>query len=105
MRRSVPPRTGRRFAAPSPGHCSRQTSGQGGPVEKLKVDDLNPAEQLELESILQAHRQGDSALTRKFYSSFQDAFAWWLFLLLGSVGGFIAIFIAFSPHEIARDYR
>jgi hypothetical protein len=77
-------------------------------VEKLKVDDLNPAEQLELESILQAHRQGregDTALTRKFYSSFQDAFAWWLFLLLGSVGGFIAIFIAFSPHEIAQAWR
>src|SRR4051812_43702784 len=98
MRRSVSPRTGRPFAAPSPGHRPRLISGQGGPVEKLKVDDLNPAEQLELESILQAHRQGregDTALTRKFYSSFQDAFAWWLFLLLGSVGGFIAIFIAF----------
>jgi len=77
-------------------------------MEKLKFDDLAPAEQLELQSILDAHRRAagsDPALARKFHSSFQDAFAWWLFLLLGSVGGLIAIFVAFSPHEIAESWR
>jgi hypothetical protein len=77
-------------------------------MEKTKFTDLSQNEQDELASILHAHRQGrggDPELARRFHSTFQDAFAWWLFLLLASVGGFVGWFMNWRISDMIEGFR
>jgi hypothetical protein len=72
-------------------------------MEKTTFGQLSQREQDELASILQAHRQGrsgDSTLANRFHSTFQDAFTWWLFLLLAAACG--AGFLIYNMNDTVR---